>query len=303
MSDTTTDSTNHAGRAVRRLAEMLPDELESSIAQLPMIILPFGTIEWHSYHLPVGLDGLKADAICERVAAQTGGLLAPTTWWAVGGVLFPHTMRFSMDLIERLAVDLFQQMTLLGFRTIVALTGHYGLEQTLMLKRAAVTVMRSLPVTVYAGGEFELVTDLGYTGDHAAQWETSLMWAVRPDLVRMNNMEPGRALDGIIGPDPRESATRASGEQMMDQIAARLSQVALRLANESIGIAKMQYIEAAAAGVRVLEALLAERVAKPKSQVPPVATPAYIRYLQAMHMGSYKEAQGHAEAKLVDLKE
>lgn len=288
--------------SIARLAEMLPDELDRALASKPLAILPFGTIEWHSYHLPVGLDGLKAETICERVARGTGGVLAPATWWAVGGVPFPHTMRFDMELIERLAVEIFRQMSLLGFRVVLAITGHYGLEQTLMVKRAAVTAMRTLPLTVFAAGEFEVVTDLGYTGDHASTWETSLMWAARPDLVHLDRVDRSVPLDGVLGADPRETASREAGAQMLEAIAARLCEVGDRLLAAS-GVQRMQYLEAAAVGGRVLERLLAERASRPKSQVPPVATPAYISYLQAIYAGDYKAAQGHAEARLLDLKE
>ncbi len=286
---------------VLRLAEMLPDDLECRLEECPLVILPFGTIEWHSYHLPVGLDGLKADRICEVVARRTGGLLSPTTWWAVGGVPFPHTMRFDLELIERLSLDLFRQMNLLGFKVILAVSGHYGLEQTLMVKRAALAAMRTLPVTIWAGGEFEVATDLGYTGDHAGQWETSLLWAARPDLVHLDAVEPDKPLDGVIGPDPRLTASLAAGETMLDQIAERLSITGRRLMNDTSGVQRAQYMEAAAAGVRVLEQLLAARSARPKSQVPPVATPAYIAYLQAMYAGDYRAAQQHADARLLDL--
>jgi creatinine amidohydrolase len=286
---------------VLRLSEMLPDELERCLGSTPLVVLPFGTIEWHSYHLPVGLDGLKADRICEGVALQTSGVLAPTTWWAVGGVPFPHTMRFDADLIERLTLDLFRQMALLGFKAIVAVTGHYGLEQTLVVKRTAVTAMRTLPVTVWSGGEFEVVTDLGYTGDHAGPWETSLLWAAHPDLVRLDAVAAGKPLDGVLGEDPRIHASREAGERMLGEITQRLSTLGLRLLSGTGGVERAQYLEACAAGVRVLERLLAERAVRPKSQVPPVATPAYIDYLQSIYNGDYRSAQRHAEARLVDL--
>jgi creatinine amidohydrolase len=299
--ETASDHDGDVTGRVKRLAEMLPGELDRQLSQTSLLILPFGTIEWHSYHLPLGLDGIKADAICEGVAGRTGGLLAPSTWWAVGGVPFPYTMRFDLDLIERLTVELFRQVALMGFRVIVALTGHYGLEQTLMVKRAAVTVMRSMPITVLALGEFEVVTDRGYIGDHASQWETSLLWAVRPDLVQLDNVERSAPLDGVIGPDPRDTASQAAGASMLREVIQRLSDMSERLLRDTSPVQRMQYIEAAWAGVRVLDRLLSERAVRPKSQVPPVVTPAYVRYLQAIYTGDYKQAQKHAETRLADL--
>ena len=291
-----------AGGNVLRLAELRPEALERALADTPLAVLPFGTIEWHSYHLPVGLDGLKADRIGAAVAARAGGVLAPTTWWAVGGVPFPHTMRFDLDLIERLTLDVFRQLTLLGFRTILAVSGHYGLEQTLMVKRAALTAMRTLPVTVWAGGEFEVATDLGYTGDHAGPWETSLLWAAHPDLVQLGAVAAEQPLDGVIGADPRQHASRAAGERMLAQIVERLAALGGRLLRDTPAVARAQYMEACAAGVRVLERLLAERAARPKALVPPVATPAYVDYLQSLAAGDYRAAQQHAEKRLGDLR-
>src|SRR5712692_5392303 len=168
---------------VTRLEECFPAEFEQRIASRPLIILPFGTVEWHSYHLPLGLDSLKAQALCEGIAERADAVLGPLTSWAVGGVPFPHTLRFDLDLIETLMVRVFEQMALLGFRVVLGLTGHYGLEQTLAVKRASLRVMRSSPITIWAAGDFEPVIDLGYRGDHAAKWETSLLWALRPDLI------------------------------------------------------------------------------------------------------------------------
>ena len=92
---------------------------------------------------PVGLDTLKANAICGgELAAQTGALLAPTTEWAVGGVPFPYTLRFDLPLIEELMRKLFEQLGAMGFRVILAITGHYGLEQTLALNAPRWTVCK-----------------------------------------------------------------------------------------------------------------------------------------------------------------
>src|SRR5262249_29997440 len=131
---------------VSRLEEYFPEEFEHRLATRPIIVLPFGTIEWHSYHLPLGLDSLKAEALCEAIAEHADAVLGPLTAWAVGGVPYPHTLRFDLDLIETLMVRIFEQMALLGFRVVMALTGHYGLEQTLAIKRAALRVMRNYPV-------------------------------------------------------------------------------------------------------------------------------------------------------------
>src|SRR5512133_174286 len=104
-----------------RLEELSPAELERVLADRPVVILPFGTIEWHSYHLPVGLDSLKAVAVCEQITTRANAVLGPLTPWAVGGVPFPHTIRFDLELIETLMVRIFEQMAVLGVRVVIGL--------------------------------------------------------------------------------------------------------------------------------------------------------------------------------------
>ncbi len=285
-----------------RIEELFPIELEQRIKAKPLVVLPFGTIEWHSYHLPIGLDSLKAQAISERIADRADAALGPLTSWAVGGVPFPHTLRFDLDLVETLMIRIFEQMALLGFQVVVGLTGHYGLEQTLAIKRAALKVMRAYPIIVWGAGEFEPVIDLGYRGDHAAKWETSLLWAVRPDLIRLDAIEPNQPLDGIIGEDPRANASQALGESTMQTLIERWADLANRLLTDTSGVQRAQYIEVLAIAVRVMENLLYERMTKPRSQVPSLTTPVYLDHLNALYRGDYPAAQKHAEAKLLDLK-
>ena len=47
----------------RNLTELFPDEIAAALERAPILLLPLGTIEWHSHHLPLGLDGLVADDI------------------------------------------------------------------------------------------------------------------------------------------------------------------------------------------------------------------------------------------------
>lgn len=284
-----------------RLEELFPVDLEQHIAERPLIVLPFGTTEWHSYHLPIGLDSIKAQALCERIAAQADAVLGPLTSWAVGAVPFPHATRFDLDLIETLMQRIFEQMAMLGFRVVIAITGHYGLEQTLAIKRAALKVMRNFPVTVWAAGEFEPVIDVGYLGDHAAKWETSLLWAFRPDLIRLEAVPASQPLIGILGEDPRYSASQALGESTAQVLVERWAALGERLLTHTTNVQQMQYIEALAAGVRVTERLLAERSVKPRSQVPPLTTQSYLDYLTALYQGDYPTAQKQAEAKLIEL--
>ncbi|MCW8984504.1 MAG: creatininase family protein, partial [Thermoanaerobaculales bacterium] len=59
-----------------RLEFLRPKELEEAQAACPTIFQPLGTIEWHGVHNVVGVDSLKAHALCVR-ADRVGGGIAP----------------------------------------------------------------------------------------------------------------------------------------------------------------------------------------------------------------------------------
>ena len=52
---------------------MRPDQLEAAARAFPVVYIPFGLIEWHGKHLPLGTDSLKAHGILVKTAEQFGG--------------------------------------------------------------------------------------------------------------------------------------------------------------------------------------------------------------------------------------
>lgn len=284
-----------------QLARLRPAEVEALLQDVPVAVLPIGTLEWHSHHLPLGLDGIVADAIGRSVADRLGAALLPTSYWAVGGVPYPFTFKLQASLVEPLLVAGFETLAEMGFRVIVAFTGHFGLDQTLTLKRAALGVMRRSPVTILPVTEYDLVTER-YRGDHAGAGETSLLWHVSPDLVRADRLGADSVpLDGVQGEDPRGVASPELGRELFEAIVQRTAEVAERLLRETTPVARADYVEAVAAGVRVLARTASERSQRPKAQVPSVTTPAYMEHCRAVARGDYREARRQAERKLADL--
>jgi len=284
----------------RRIEEMFPGDLAEHIRAVPIVVLPLGTVEWHSDHLPLGLDGLVAAAVAERIAERLDAVVVPTSYFAAGGVPYPFTLKFPVASIEPLFESAFEQFGAMSFRVVVAFTGHFGLEQTLALKRAAVSVMRRSSTVVLPLTAYDLVTDL-YQGDHASVGETSLMWAIRPELVRLAQIPASLPLDGILGPDPRGKASEAWGRELIDSIVERAGAVIRRLTSDTSPVERSHFIEALSAAVRVLEETYQRRLSLPKSQVPPVTTPEYLAHCQALYRGDYRAAKQHAERKLAAL--
>ncbi len=286
---------------IYRLDELFPDELQGRLDTAPVLVLPFGTVEWHSSHLPLGLDGIVAQAIGERIADPLDAVLLPVSYYGAGGVPYPYTLKLPASIVEPLLITVFEQFGAMGFPVIVAFTGHFGIEQTLVLKRASLTVMERSPVTILPLTEYDLVTDF-YKGDHAAVGETSIMLALRPDLVRLDSVASDQPLDGVLGADPRGRASAEYGERIMAAIASRGAEVANRLLRAS-PLDRAKYVDALSMAVRVLDKTFQQRQRQPKQAVPSVTTPAYLAYCDAMARGDYSAAKAHAERKLLNLAE
>lgn len=283
------------------LETLFPREIEARLAENPILVLPFGTIEWHSHHLPVGLDGIVGARLGREIAERADAVLAPTSYWAVGGVPFPHTLNLPIGLVEPLIETVYAQFTGMGFKVVVGFTGHFGLEQTLALKRAALAVMRRSEATILPLTEYDPVTDL-YTGDHAGIGEASLLWAERPDLVRLDAVGPAEKLDGVIGEDPRGKASLAYGEQLAAAIGERSAATARRVLAEIGTPKRAAYLAALTAGVEALELTQTLRGRLPKSSVPPIATPDYLDHCAALVAGDYERAETLARAKVESLR-
>jgi creatinine amidohydrolase len=216
-----------------RLEFLRPKEIDEAQASCPTIFQPLGTIEWHGVHNVVGVDAVKAYALCVQAAKRGGGLVSPAIYGGVGGLSEPHTfiMEPENDVFSKLLrpwlEQLCREMARDGFRAIIILTGHYGAAQQLVVRETAVRMSRALRIPVLGTPEYILAMDVGYTGDHAAWGETSLMMHLYPDTVKLSRL--GKPpYQGVGGRDPKQSSAK-DGALITETIVSRLAQLAQKM--------------------------------------------------------------------------
>lgn len=229
----TAQSAEGAGRREVRLEFLRPREIEETRAACPTIFQPLGTIEWHGVHNVVGVDAVKAHALCIQAAQKGGGVVSPALYGGVGGLNEPHT--FIMDpednifsrLLRPWLEQLCREMARDGFRAIIILTGHYGAAQQIVVRETAVRMSRALAIPVLGTPEYWLALDVGYYGDHAAWGETSLMMHLYPDTVDLSRLG-NPPYQGVGGRDPKESSAE-DGRRMTETIVSRLATLAQKM--------------------------------------------------------------------------
>ena len=205
---------------------MRPAQLEKAIRDLPVVYVPFGLIEWHGRHLPLGNDALKAHAILVKAAEQGGGVVYPPVYFHDG---------FPQQFLVPVLTSLFERLRKTGFRVILGVSGHNVQGQIDMINKALAPVVAD--GTVAGIGLWEITLSRGPESntDHAAKWETSNMMFLYPDLVDLSALGDGplapnmKPPDGIGGLDPRKHASAEVGRRNVELAAQAIAKKAKEL--------------------------------------------------------------------------
>jgi len=172
--------------------EMRLDDFEAALKKAPIVYVPCGLLEWHSSHLPLGIDGLKIEELACRIAAKYGGIVMPPVYvGAPGYTSYQGTITYRPTTVRQVFSETFEQLAKVGFRVIVALGGHYGNPQETSLKSAADDFKDRRDFAIWVLNEADVVNDLGIHGDHAGPWETSMGIELCGNLVDLERFVPG----------------------------------------------------------------------------------------------------------------
>ena len=225
-------------------------------------IVPLGSIEQHGPHLPCGTDTYQINEIVRRTLERCdGGLplcLCPTIEYSLVQWAAPlASAGLSSFTTERVILDLIFSLTDLGFRKIVFVHGHYGLVAARSAAWEALCRGRHamyIDVQAYELAWDEITQICGEPLHHGGAAETSMMLAIRPDLVDMRKARPGPphlwgkdfpcprlVQKGVYAiptvedlPDGNEGdptcATAERGHRILDAIADRLAPLLTELA-------------------------------------------------------------------------
>ena len=241
------------------------DQLRAVAEQDAIVILPVASLEQHGPHLPVEVDSLLGETVAVRagrkmLARGQPVLVLPVLWTGLSEhhMSFGGTVTLDFPAFSALVEGVVRSVLRHGFRRVVLLNAHGGNENALRSITDELTPKLGAPIvqfTYWYAAAVAIAKILETQGglQHACEAETSMMLAVRPELVATDriplakaNTSPdvgdvvgggvyrwrsiaSRSGSGVIG-NP-EAASAEKGERLFDAIA---DSVAAKLCNAEL---------------------------------------------------------------------
>jgi creatinine amidohydrolase len=195
--------------------EKLTSETVRAAGAAGILILPVGSVEQHGPHLPLTVDTEIPARVAAELARRTGAFVAPAISYGArslpqsgGSPELAGTVHVRGSVLTEYVKDVIGGYVASGFRSIVALNGHYENESFLFealelcreegrlegARAIALSWWSLLPDALLDrlfGGKFP-----GWSAEHASACETSLLLHLRKDLVgaeRVDHATPPRA--------------------------------------------------------------------------------------------------------------
>jgi len=188
--------------------ELSAPEFQQALAETSLVYLPIGSAEFHGRQLPLGMDTIHVYEFCLQAAARTGGVVLPPTYWgAIGHDGWPGSLLIRERTFRALVRDVLELLAEQGVKLVVASTGHHPSRQGVTIAELAREAMKIRPAThVLALDPFTSHPE-GAPWDHGGKVETSLMLALRPELVHMQELDGSEEAFAGINPNAVEATT------------------------------------------------------------------------------------------------
>jgi creatinine amidohydrolase len=245
------------------MSEMTWPEIDAEAKAGAVALWSVGATEQHGPHLPVSVDHLIPFELSKRIAQRIRVVIPPPQVFGYrsrplsgGGQSFPGTTSLRAETLIHTVRDVVGELARTGFRSIAIINWHgenvnliyEGVQLARELGLVGEHVRLMLIERVFNGFSDDEMAFLfddaregfpGWPAEHAAIMETSLVMALRPELVRTELIADDRAPDrrfyDVIPTPPSHiaesgvlaEASRASlekGERLLAMIVDRLSE-------------------------------------------------------------------------------
>lgn len=180
-----------------------------------LAVLPWGATEAHNYHLPHGTDVIEADAlgavaVSRANAAGARCVLLPCVPFGINHMQLNQVATITMRSTTQHAVlhDVADSLVRQAIDRLVILNFHGGNDFKVMIR----DLMLDLPIYIVQVNGYQIAPSARQMldvpdGDHADEFETSLMLHLKPQWVA----PLGTAGEGAATPSELQSLTSTPG--------------------------------------------------------------------------------------------
>jgi len=185
------------------MTEMSSHDVARALKATDVVLLPFGALEAHGDHLPLGTDSMEAREICRRAALRLQEAGCPVV---IGPVVpfgtsnfhmeYPGTVSLKPETLIALTRDICKSLYAGGFRRFVFIHGHDGSLPSMMV--AAQILVEETPDAeamvlnwltplskVYSTIQVSKASE-----GHGGEGETARLLVTHPELVHPDRSEP-----------------------------------------------------------------------------------------------------------------
>ena len=227
-----------------------------------LCIVPFGCIEKHSEHLPLGTDSFVAEAISISAAEIEPAVVFPVLHFFENAAAMPFpgaiALRWEVyfDLLENICDEICRN----GFRKILIVNGHGGNKSFIhnflrnSLKSPKQYILYAIGPGSLVSKEFRKLVLDNVKGEHASENETSILLYIHGNLVKMENLpaEPGISQERLKHLKPANSpldwnakypthyagdssmATAEKGKKLFDESVKNLADLIKRIKEDKV---------------------------------------------------------------------
>jgi len=179
------------------LWNMTREEADKAMKEADFIVLPTGSIEQHSIHLPVSTDSIRAEELTRYLALHSGDLkmvVLPTLVYgqSLHHIRFGGTISLREDTYINVIKDIAWSVKQHGGKRLLIVNYHGGNIAPIQLAR--MQIERDIGLKVYFVGWTSFASDIvkewfpGIPYGHSGFYETSMILHFRPDLVIKEKM-------------------------------------------------------------------------------------------------------------------
>lgn len=174
------------------LEEITMDDFAAGLRKTRTVIIPFGSVEEHGPHLPLGTDTIHVYEVCKEASRQIPIFVAPPLFYGVCRSTrnHPGTVGIRASTLRTVTADLVSDLYRQGLRHFLIISGHASGLQVSCLTEVGEELLQTYSDIRVATLS---ILDLAMNGwqevivtkddSHAGEVETSVMLHLRPQLV------------------------------------------------------------------------------------------------------------------------